>query len=261
LFNPVDFLSEEDLQPADDLEEDSSRDDPEPGMEITAWEDLQTEMIRESLSSQSSEQLTLEEVQEMLTARDEESSNEQPSLNTDFEPIAQVDAPSNGDERATAREEGRQGTDVSLFTPILRMEPREDPRGNNRPDAQGSAGRDEMEFSGSRALFNQLRGNQGPASAANTPSAGPPPSFARPQFEPMDSGPQPPARSRPQALPGSGFGGLELSGSRSMPGTVSAYTQSPSIPVPRQPQRETERFRQPENRIRSQLSPDSGLGF
>ncbi len=257
-INPLGFLSEEDLYDTDALEDESLLAEPKPEIEITAWEDLQREMILESLSTRSEDERTMEELVELSQNSNENSERDHSARGLDLEPVAQVDSSESFNESSTSRAESRERTDVSLFTPILRMEPRR----RELPAATGSERREEAEFSGSRALFNQIRDNREPAGEVAFPSGQPDRSFARPDFTPVES-PSLPNRTRSAALPGAGFGGANVSpGPRPLPGGVgNARIPSTTMPDPGSSQRETERFRPSENRIRSQLGVADGLGF
>jgi hypothetical protein len=95
---------------------------------------------------------------------------------------------------------------VSLFTPILRMET----RGAELSAVADPERGEPVEFSGSRALFNQIKQNQELAGSVNLPEGQPNQTFARPQFEPLER-PSPSTRGFPAALPGAGFGNANVS--------------------------------------------------
>lgn len=257
-INPLDFLSEEDLYESDTVGDESTSDDSQPEMEITAWEDLQREMIKQTLSTRSEDERTMEELVEVSQNSNENSERDHSARGLDLESVAPVDSSESFNDSSTSRAERRERTDVSLFTPILRMEP----RSRELPAATGSDRREGAEFSGSRALFNQIRDNREPAGEVAFPSSQPDRSFARPDFAPVES-PSLPNRTRSAALPGAGFGGANVSpGPRPLPGGVgNARIPSTTMPDPGSSQRETERFRPSENRIRSQLGPADGRGF
>lgn len=260
-INPLDFLSEEDLYETDDLEDESASENTQPELEIMAWEDLQTDMIRETLTNRPDDELTMEEWEELTRGSNENVERDAQASGLDLEPVAPVDSPESFNDSSTSRAEQRERTDMSLFTPILRMER----RGAEPPADIGSPERNQpVEFTGSRKLFNQIKENQAPAMSGALPAGQADRIVAGPRFEPVESAVQP-DRIRAAALPGAGFGGADLS-TLPPPGAGAAGTTrlTPNtMPEPGSgaPQRDPERFRPSENRIRSQLGPAGGLGF
>lgn len=264
-INPLEFLSEEDLYDVEGSGNEASSDNQQPEIEISAWEDLQAEMFKQTMSSRSDEKMTMEELAELTVSTKEESDDRKQAGGLDLSPVAPVDTSDTFNEVSTSGTESRERTDVSLFTPILRMEP----RGGDIPPGSGSDRGEPVEFSGSRELFNRVKENREPVARTAFQDRQSERTFARPQFEPVEA-PTLHDRSRSaalpgagSALPGAGFGrGDALPDSRPMPGDVRNSRPSPGATSESgSSQRETERFRTSEYRIRSQLDPAGGRGF